>query len=152
MVPNIQISCYTDDYDSGIYYFFRAPLCIANDCETPEKCSGKPDSEEYFLCLLLNYDDEEWWYLHALSLTADAIESYMNNITGIRGCFFTLDPLRFNGDEWFTTSRDCTVTFDPWERTFDMCFSAGITTSYNGMILVTFISSAVFVAMMTLLF
>ena len=153
VVPNIQISCYTDGYDSSIYYFFRAPLCIANDCETPEKCSGKPDSEEYFLCLLSNYDGEEgWWYLDALSLTAAAIESYMNNITGIEDCTFALDPLQFNLNEWFTASRGCTVTSDRWERTFDMCFSAGTTTSHNGTILMTFITSAVFVAMMTLLF
>ena len=126
MVPNIQISCYTDGYDSSIYYFIQAPLCIANDCETPEKCSGKPDSEEYFLCLLSNYDGEEgWWYLDALSLTAAAIESYMNNITGIENCDVML---------WFSASD-------------------GTTTNHNGMILlVTFFSSAVFVAMTTLLF
>lgn len=81
--------------------------------------------KDYDVCMNKNHRDEIKKYQDALTITTNAIASSMNNITGIEDCTVQL---------WFSASD-------------------GTTTNQNGMILlVTFISSAVFVAMTTLLF
>ena len=99
------------------------------------KCPGEPDTSNF--CLISNYNDADKKYHYASTVTKDAITSYMNNITGIQDCTVNNPPL----SEWWLPGG----TTDEW------WLSGGTMTSHNGMILVTFISSAMFVAMMTLL-
>ena len=122
VVSNFEVYCNSVNYTTYYQTSLRAPLCVANGCEISKECPGKPSSVKYAQCVNKNSRDELKKYHDALTITTKAIASSMNK-SGIEGCYAN-----------------------------NMWSSGGTTTSHNGIILVMVISSAVFVAMTTLLF